>query len=72
MLETINAEKFCSGHSEIANRENVREHIKQMKNRQEKVRTLIEKGKNLEEIKSEFPKNEEGLIESVYNEIKSK
>lgn len=71
MLETINAEKFCSGHSEIANRENVKEHIKQMKNRQEKVRTLIEKGKNLEEIKSEFPKNEEGLIESVYNEIKS-
>lgn len=72
MLETIDAEKFCSGHSEIADRENIKEHIKQMKNRQEKVKTLIENGKNLEEVKSEFPKNEERLMESIYNEIKSK
>lgn len=72
MLETIDAEKFCSGHSEIANRENIREHIKQMKNRQEKVKALIEKGKNVEDVKSEFPKNESALIETIYNEIKGK
>ncbi|MDH5406043.1 MAG: MBL fold metallo-hydrolase [Candidatus Aminicenantes bacterium] len=71
MLDTLNAEKFCSGHSEIADREAISNHIDQMKKRQEKVKELIEKGKSLEEIKSEFEENEARLIESIYNEIKS-
>ncbi|MFB0519514.1 MAG: MBL fold metallo-hydrolase [Acidobacteriota bacterium] len=71
MLETLNAEKFCSGHSEIADREAIKNHIDQMKKQQEKVKELIEKGKSLEEIKSEFEENEARLIESIYNEIKS-
>jgi len=71
MLETLNAEKFCSGHSEIAEREAIRNHIDQMKKRQEKVKVLIEKGKSLEEVKSEFNENEARLIEAIYNEIKS-
>jgi glyoxylase-like metal-dependent hydrolase (beta-lactamase superfamily II) len=71
MLETLDAEKFCSGHSEIADRGAVKNHIEQMKKRQEKVKTLMEQGKSLEEIKSEFEENEARLIESIYNEIKS-
>ncbi len=71
MLETLAAEKFCSGHSEIVDRETIKNHIEQMKKRQEKVKVLIEQGKILEEIKSEFEENEARLIESIYNEIKS-
>jgi glyoxylase-like metal-dependent hydrolase (beta-lactamase superfamily II) len=71
MLETLDAEKFCSGHSEIVDRETIKNHIDQTKKRQEKVKTLMEQGKALEEIKSEFEENEARLIESIYNEIKS-
>jgi glyoxylase-like metal-dependent hydrolase (beta-lactamase superfamily II) len=71
MLNTLDAEKFCSGHSEIMDRKAVAEHIKQMKERQAKVKSLIENNKTLEQIKSEFPKNEAGLIESIYNELKT-
>ncbi|MQY78949.1 MAG: MBL fold metallo-hydrolase, partial [Bacteroidetes bacterium] len=70
MLKTLDAEKFCSGHSEIANREVIRNHIDQMIKRQEKVKSLIKNGKDLEEIKSEFEENEAGLIETIFNEIK--
>jgi glyoxylase-like metal-dependent hydrolase (beta-lactamase superfamily II) len=70
MLDTIDAEKFCSGHSEMTNRAGIENHIAQMKNRQEKVRTLIAKGKSIEEIKKEFEKNESRLIEAICNEIK--
>ena len=71
MLETIDAENFCSGHSEMTDREGIRNHIAQMKNRQGKVKDLIGEGRNLEEIQSEFEENEARLIESIYNEIKS-
>jgi cyclase len=71
MLETLDAEKFCSGHSEIVDRETIKNHIDQTKKRQEKVKTLMEQGKSLEQIKSEFEENEARLIESIYNEIKS-
>lgn len=71
MLETIDAEKFCSGHSEMTDREGIRNHIAQIKNQQGKVKDLIGKGRNLEEIQSEFEENEARLIESIYNEIKS-
>ncbi len=70
MLQTIDAEKFCSGHSEIADRKSIRNHIDQMKKRQEKVKTLIEERKSLEEIKSEFKGNEARLIEAIYNDIR--
>lgn len=70
MLKTLDAEKFCSGHSEIANREVIRNHIDQMIKRQEKVKSLVKNGKGLEEIKSEFEENEARLIETIFNEIK--
>ncbi len=70
MLKTIDAEKFCSGHSETADRKNIKNHIDQMKKRQEKVKTLIEERKSLEEIKGEFKENEARLIEAIYNDIR--
>jgi sulfur transfer protein SufE len=70
MLENIAAEKFCSGHSDIMSRETIQKHIAEMKTRQEKVGSLIQKGKTLEEIKKEFSENESRLIESIFNEIK--
>ena len=70
MLETLDAEKFCSGHSEIANRETIKEQINQMQKRQEKIKSLIEKDMSLEEVKKEFEENESRLVESIFNEIK--
>ncbi len=71
MLETLDAEKFCSGHSNIASRDEIRNHIGLMKKRQEKVKTLIKKNKSLEKIKSEFEEDEKRLVETIYNEITS-
>jgi len=70
MLETLDAEKFCSGHSEIADRETIKKHIDQMKNRQEKIKSLIEKNMPLEDVKKVFEENESRLVETIYNEIK--
>jgi len=69
MLETIDAEKFCSGHSEMTDLEGIKNHIGQMKKRQEKVEALIAKRKDIEQIKSEFGRDEDRLIETIYNEI---
>ena len=71
MLQTIDAEKFCSGHSEMTDRQGIKNHIDRMKKLQEKIKTLIEKGKNIEEIKSEFEESQARLIKCIYNEIKS-
>jgi len=71
MLETLDAEKYCSGHSEIMDRDAIKKHIDDMKARQEKVMSLIKENKPLEEIKKEFDENEARLIESIYNEIES-
>ncbi|MBA7549866.1 hypothetical protein ES705_42364 [subsurface metagenome] len=70
MLETLDAEKFCSGHSDIVDIETIKNHINQMIKRQEKVKSLVENGKGPEEIKSEFEENEARLIEVIFNEIK--
>jgi glyoxylase-like metal-dependent hydrolase (beta-lactamase superfamily II) len=69
MLETLDAERFCSGHSDMADRKAVENHIDQMKKRQAKVTTLVETGKSLEEIKAEFSEDEARLIQSIYEEI---
>lgn len=69
MLETIDAEKFCSGHDEMTDRAGIRKLIALMKERQNKVRALLEKGKNPGEIKGEFEQNEARLIGSICNEI---
>lgn len=71
MLDTIAAEKFCSGHSAEIDREAVKKHIAQMKERQKKVKSFIAQGKNLDQVKSEFAENEGRLVTSIFNEIKA-
>jgi glyoxylase-like metal-dependent hydrolase (beta-lactamase superfamily II) len=70
MLEVLDAEKFYSGHSEMADRKTIIKHIAEMKERQGKVKALIDKNKTLEEIRNEVKPNETGLIETIYNELK--
>ncbi|MEK6757256.1 MAG: hypothetical protein AABZ02_13975, partial [Bacteroidota bacterium] len=69
MLESIEAEKFCSGHSEMTDRAAVKSHIAQMKEKQETIKRLLKQGKNLEQAKAEFEQAEGRLIESIYSEI---
>ena len=70
MLDTLAAEKFCTGHEEILTRAAVRDHIDQMTRLQAKVESLIKQGKPLDSIKGEFKENEARLIESIYQELK--
>ena len=70
ILETLDAEKFCSGHSEMVDRKTILKHIAEMKERQGKVKSFIERNKTLEEIKNEFKQSETSLIETIYNELK--
>jgi glyoxylase-like metal-dependent hydrolase (beta-lactamase superfamily II) len=69
MLETINAEKFYSGHSEALDRIMIRSHISEMKELQNKVAGYIKNNYTLENIKKEFNKDQGNLIETIYNEI---
>ena len=69
MLETIEAESFCSGHAEMTNRQKIWEHITDMQEIQQKVKSFIEQRKNLGEIKSQFNENEGRLIEIIYSEL---
>ena len=70
MLETIDAEKFCSGHSDIVGREDIKKHIQTMVKRQAKVKELIGQDKSQEEVLAEFSEDEARLVTSIYNEIK--
>lgn len=71
MLENLDAEKFCSGHSDPVDRNTVEHHIEEIKTLQEKIKNLLEQGKSLEEIKGEFEDNHSRLVESIFNEIKN-
>ncbi|MCE5249692.1 MBL fold metallo-hydrolase [bacterium] len=70
MLDTLDAEHFCSGHSEMTDREGVRSAIEAMTGRQEKVKSLMSSGKSIEEIKKEFDDQEKALVEIIYNEAR--
>ena len=70
MLDTLDADKFCSGHDEMTGREEIKNHISKMKERQEKVKDLFNTGNTLKEIQNTFEENEARLIESIFNEIK--
>jgi len=69
MLETLDVEKYYSGHSAIATRQDVKDHISQIQKQQQTIKAMIEQNKSLDEIKSEFDENEARLVESIYNEI---
>lgn len=70
MLETLDAERFCSGHSDPIDRSTVKHHIEEMKKIQAKVKTLVGQGKDLDEVKKEFEESHTRLVESIFNEIK--
>ncbi len=69
MLETLDAEKFYSGHSEPLDREMIRAHINEMKELQKKIAGFMDKKNTLEEIRKEFSKDQSNIIETIYNEI---
>ncbi len=54
----------------MTNRAGIENHIGRMKDLHEKVKALIDKGKNIDEIKREFEENESRLIGTICNEIK--
>lgn len=70
MLDTLDAQKFSSGHSEIADRAAIKDHIAKIKTIQQKVKALIAQNKTLEETKSAFDQSQARLIETIYNELK--
>ncbi|MCG6186257.1 MBL fold metallo-hydrolase [Maribellus maritimus] len=69
LLATIDAEKFCSGHSEIKTRADIEKHLIEITALQQKIKNMVAEGKTQEEVKSAFAENESRLVESVYNEI---
>ncbi len=69
-LLSLDAEKFCSGHSELKTREDIQKHLKEIVAFQHKVKDYKDQGKSLEETKAEFAENEGNLVESVYSELK--
>ena len=70
MLETLDAEKFCSGHSDPIDRSTVKHHIEEMKKIQAKIKSLVEQGKSLEDVKKEFDESHARLVEAIFYEIK--
>ncbi|MFH1943162.1 MAG: MBL fold metallo-hydrolase [bacterium] len=71
MLDTLDAEYFCSGHSEMTDRKGIEDHIARMQELQKKVRVLMKQKKGMEEVKEAFDQSETRLVESIYNEIKA-
>ncbi len=71
MLDNLDAEKFCSGHSEPVDRSTIKHHIEEMKQLQGKIEVQIEQGKSLDEIQKTFEENHARLVESIFNEIKN-
>lgn len=70
MLAELDAEKFCSGHSEIKTRADIEKHLEEITAMQGKVKELVSAGKSLDDTKLAFEENEGRLVESIYNEIK--
>ncbi len=71
MLRTLDAEVFCSGHSEPVDRKIIQQHIWDMKELQNKITEMAGKGMSLEEIQSQFEENQARLVEVIFNEVKN-
>lgn len=69
MLATLDAEIFCSGHSDALGRDMVQAHINKTKDLQSKVDGFVKKNYSLENLKKEFTEEQAGLVETVYNEL---
>ena len=72
MLDTLDAEKFCTGHSDILSRQDLQNHITEIKALQNKIKQMVEAQKALDEIKSAFEENEERLVESIVAELQNR
>ena len=72
MMETLDAEKFCSGHAEIRSRADIKQHLTEMKAFQQKVKNLVREGKNLQQTQAAFEPAQNRLVESVFNEVKGR
>ena len=70
ILASLDAEQFCSGHADIKTRADIEKHLVEIKAFQQKVKSLLDSGKNLEEIQSGFKPDEKNLVETVFNELK--
>ncbi|MCP4723907.1 MAG: MBL fold metallo-hydrolase [bacterium] len=69
ILYTLDAEKFCSGHADVIDRQAIRDHIDGMKKRQSRIKAMMTLGHTLDEIKSHFHENESRLVTSIFNEL---
>ncbi|MBS3819094.1 MBL fold metallo-hydrolase [bacterium] len=72
MLETLDAETFCSGHSKPVDRRTLKKHVTQLKKMQSQIRSMVEKGQTLEEVKEAFDEKEQGLAGVIFSEISSR
>lgn len=69
ILETLDAEMFCSGHAGIKSREDVENHLKEIKKLQKNIKSLKQEGKSVQEIQNDYTADHKQLIETIYNEI---
>lgn len=69
MLETLDAELFCSGHSGIKSREDIKQQLEKMKKLQQRIKSFIEEGRSLEDIQMDFLAEQKQLVATIYNEI---
>ncbi len=70
----LNADTFVHGHGEIAQREDIQNLINTLKTKQQKIKSMIEKGKTLEEVKKEFGIEENqtrwpNIVEIIFKEL---
>jgi len=70
LLQTLDAERFCSGHAEMTDRAGIEEHIKQIKKLQQEVKVHVAGKMSLEQVKRQFPTGQGRLVEAIYNEVK--
>jgi glyoxylase-like metal-dependent hydrolase (beta-lactamase superfamily II) len=69
MLEILDAEQFCSGHSEMTDRASIKKHIAEMERRQATIKGLVSQGATLDKVKAEFSEDELRLVEVIFREL---
>lgn len=73
----LDADTFIHGHGGICQKENIQNLVNALEKKQQKIKTLIEEGKSLEEVKKEFGIEESqsrwpSIVEIIYKEITGK
>lgn len=70
ILETLDAEMFCSGHAGIKTREDIENHLREIKELQQKIKSYKADGRVIEDILTEFLSDHKQLVTTIFNEIK--